>query len=100
VENEEAIRRGKRAQAILDDDMVKEAFADLEGTIIGQWCALGIENKAQAEELKRLLWAAQQFKAIFEVTISGSKVAMHDTLNSETMKIRAESAKERVRSYG
>lgn len=98
--SDEEIQLGERAKAILDDPMVKQAFADLEGTIIGQWCSLGVENKAQAEELKRLLWAAQQFKAIFEVTIAGSVVAKNELSNVETMKIRAEAAKERIRYYG
>jgi hypothetical protein len=95
----EEISRGEHAKRILDDELVKSAFADIEATIIGQWCELSVENKTQAEELKRLLWAANQFKAIFEVTIAGAAVAKNELLNAETMQIRAEAARERVRNY-
>ena len=96
--NDEAIRRGERARLILEDTLVQEAFAAVEQTIIGQWAELSIENKAQAEELKRLLWAAKQFKSIFEVTIAGSAVAKNELLNDSTMHIRAEAARKRI--YG
>lgn len=96
--NDEAIRRGDAAKLVLDNDLVKEAFAEIEQTIIDQWRDLSIENKAQAEELKRLMWAAKQFKAIFEVTISGAVVARNELLNDTTMQIRADAAKRKL--YG
>lgn len=96
--NDEAIRRGERARLLLDDDLVKDALAEIEQTIIDQWRELSIENKAQAEELKRLMWAAKQFRAIFEVTISGATVAKNELLNDTTMQIRAEAAKRKL--YG
>ena len=96
--NDDAIRRGERARLLLDDDLVKDAFAEIEQTITAQWIELSIENKAQAEELKRLMWAAKQFKAIFEVTISGATVAKNELLNDTTMQIRAEAAKRKL--YG
>lgn len=96
--NEEAIRRGERAKLLLDDPMIKEAFAEIEGAIIGQWTDLSIENKAQAEELKRLLWATQQFRSIFTVIISGATIAKNELLNDSTMQIRAEASRKRI--YG
>lgn len=95
---EEQIARADRARLLLDDPMISEALADIEGAIIAQWAELGVENKAQAEELKRLLWAAQQFKSIFTVTISGAAVARNELLNASTMNIRAEAARRRL--YG
>lgn len=95
---EEQIARADRARLLLDDPIIQEALADIESAIIGQWSELSVENKAQAEELKRLHWAAKQFKAIFEVTISGAAVARNELLNAETMKQRAEAARKRM--YG
>lgn len=95
----EDISRAEHAKRILGDELVKSALADIEATIVAQWADLSVENKAQAEELKRLLWAAKQFKAIFEVTIAGGAVARNELLNAETMQIRQEAALERVRNY-
>jgi hypothetical protein len=95
---QEQIDRAQRAALLLDDSMIKDAFKEIREAIIGQWCSLSIENKAQAEELKRLLWASQQFEDIFTVTISGAAVAKNELLNAETMQIRAEAAKRKL--YG
>ena len=96
--NEEQIQRADQARQVLDNELVKDAFAEIDAAIIGQWRDLSVTNKEQAEELKRLMWAAQQFKAIFEVTIAGSAVAQNELLNQQTMQIRAEAAKRRI--YG
>jgi hypothetical protein len=95
---EEQIARADRARLLYDDPMIKEALAEMKAAIVGQWSDLGVENKAQAEELKRLLWAAQQFESIFTVTISGGTVALNELLNASTMQIRAEAARKRM--YG
>lgn len=95
---EEQIQRADRARLLYDDPMIQEALADIRSAILGQWSELGVENKAQAEELKRLLWAAQQFESIFTVTIAGAAVAKNELLNAHTMNIRAEAAKRRI--YG
>lgn len=95
---EEQIALADRARLLLEDPLMISAFADMEQAIVGQWMELGIENKEQAEELKRLLWAAQQLKSIFMVTISGGTVAKNELLNRQTMEIKAEAAKRRI--YG
>lgn len=95
---DEEIRRAERAKLIIEDPLVVEAFSAIEQTIIGSWTELAIENKAQAEELKRLMWAAKQFKSIFEVTIAGGTVAKNELTNDTTMKIRSDAV--RARLYG
>jgi predicted metal-dependent hydrolase len=35
--SEEAIRRGHRAKALIEDDLLKETFATLEQTYIARW---------------------------------------------------------------
>lgn len=95
--NEEQIQRADRAKLLLDDPMVKEALADIEAAIVAQWCDLSITDKTTAEELKRLHWAAKQFKAIFEVTIGGGAVAKNELL-ADSMNQRAEASRKRI--YG
>ena len=93
------ITRAEQAKRILSDELFQSSFVEVEAAIIGQWCDLGVENKSQAEELKRLLWAAKQFRAIFESTIAGAQVAKNELLSAESMQIKREAALERVRNY-
>jgi hypothetical protein len=93
---EEQIQRGEHAKRILDDEMVKNALKEIRQAVIDQWAALGVENKTQAEELKRLLWASQQFEAIFVSLIAGATVARSELLLTENMQIKAEAAQRRI----
>ena len=92
---QDQINAGERAKLLLDDPDIKAALAEIEGTITAQWADLSVENKAQAEELKRLLWAAKQFRAIFEVTVSGGHFAKNELL-AENAQIRADAARNRI----
>lgn len=96
---EEQIRIAQNAKLILENDLVKDAFRELEQTVIDQWSALSVENKAQAEELKRLLWATQQFKSIFTVLVANGSVAREELLLKENMDIKASEAIKRIYSY-
>ena len=96
--NEEAVRAAEQAKMVLDNPMVQSALTEIESAVIDQWRSVSVQDKDQAEELKRLLWAAQQFRAIFEVTIGGGVVAKNELLNASTMLIRAEASKRRI--YG
>jgi hypothetical protein len=95
---EEHIQRGEHAKRILDDELVQFAMAEIRKTVVDQWAALGVENKAQAEELKRLLWASQQFEAIFVSLVAGATVARNELLLRENMEIKRDAAKGRL--YG
>lgn len=95
---EQQIQRAEHAKRILDDELVKHALAEIKQAVIDQWAALSVENKAQAEELKRLLWAGQQFEAIFESLIAGAAVARNELLLTQNMEIKRDAAKGRL--YG
>lgn len=86
---------GERAKLIFEDELVQGSLAKIKQTIMEQWADLSIENKAQAEELKRLLWAAKQFEAIFTVTIAGGQFAKNELL-ADNAQIRAEAARGRL----
>lgn len=94
----QAMQAADRAKSVLDDPLVSQALADIEQAVIEQWAALGVENKTQAEELKRLLWAAKQFRSIFEVTVAGGSVARNELLNADHMQARQAAARQRI--YG
>lgn len=95
---EQEINLSIQAKLILDDELVQRALNDTEAAIVAQWCDLAVTDKVQAEELKRLLWAAKQFRAIFETLIANGSVAKNELLLTETMKIKQQAALERMRN--
>lgn len=93
---EEHIARGEHAKRLLDDTLLKEALAEIKQAVIEQWAALSVQNKEQAEELKRLLWAAKQFEAIFVAHVGGATIARSELLLETNMQIKAEAAQRRI----
>jgi len=92
----EEITRGEHAKRLLEDPLFKEAMDLVKQVVIDQWVALGVENKAQAEELKRLLWAANQFEAVFVSLMGGATIARDQLLSAESMETKAEAVQRRI----
>jgi hypothetical protein len=92
----EEITRGEHAKRLLEDPLFKESMELVKQVVIDQWVALGIENKAQAEELKRLLWAANQFEAVFVSLMGGATIARDELLRAESMQTKAEAVQRRI----
>lgn len=92
----EEITRGEHAKRLLEDPLFKEALDLVKQVVIDQWVALGVENKAQAEELKRLLWAANQFEAVFVSLMGGATIARGELLSAESMQTKAEAVQRRI----
>jgi hypothetical protein len=95
---EEQIARGEHAKRLLEDPLLKEALGEVKQAVIDQWAALGVENRTQAEELKRLLWAAQQFERVFESLVAGATMMRAELLLDTNMETKRVAAKERL--YG
>lgn len=93
---EQQIARGEHAQRLLDDPLLQEALAETRRAVMDAWAALPVENKAQAEELKRLLWAANQFEAIFIAHVGGAQIMRSELLLDTNMQIKAEAAQRRI----
>lgn len=93
---QQAISRGEHAKRLLDDPLLKEALAEIKQAVIEQWAALSVQNKEQAEELKRLLWAAKQFEAIFIAHVGGATIARNELLLDTNMQIKAEAVSRRI----
>lgn len=93
---EEQIARGEHAKRLLDDPLLKEALAEIKQAVIEQWAALSVQNKEQAEELKRLLWATKQFEAFFVAQVGGATIARSELLLETNMQIKAEAVQRRI----
>jgi len=93
---EEQIARGEHAKRLLDDPLLKEALAEIKQAVVEQWAALSVQNKEQAEELKRLLWAAKQFEASFVAHVGGATIARSELLLDTNMQIKAEAVTRRI----
>jgi len=92
----EQIARGEHAKRLLDDPLFKEAMHETRQAVIDAWAALPVENKAQAEELKRLLWAANQFEAVFVSLMGGATILRDELLRAESMQTKAEATQRRI----
>ncbi len=93
---EQQIARGEHAKRLLDDPLFKEAMRETRQAVIDAWAALPVENKVQAEELKRLLWAANQFEAVFTSLVGGAQIMQSELLLTENMQIKAEATQRRI----
>ncbi len=93
---EQQIARGEHAKRLLDDPLLQEAMRETRKAVTDAWAALPVENKAQAEELKRLLWAANQFEAIFIAHVGGAQIMRSELLLDTNMQIKAEAAQRRI----
>jgi hypothetical protein len=90
-----AVQAAERASLLLNDPAIKGALETIQATIKDAWADLPIENTAQAERLKQLLWAAKQFEDIFTVTIAGGHFAKNELL-ADNAQIRADAARGRL----
>lgn len=90
--NEQILARAQRAKVILEDDTFQEAMTELKKAILDQWAAISIDNYDQQLELKRLLWAAQQFENVFTVLIANGAVAKEHLLHEKQMEKQKEKA--------
>lgn len=93
-----AMQEADAARMVLENPLVASALANVERAIIDVWASLGVDQLEKAQELKYMLHAAKQFRAVFEVTIAGGDVAKHELLDHNHMQARAEAARRRI--YG
>lgn len=93
---QQAISRGEHAKRLLDDPLLKEALAEIKQAIVESWAALPVENTAQAEKLKHLLWASKQFESVFIAHVGGATIARSELLLDTNMQIKAEATTRRI----
>lgn len=69
------IRRAEHAKAILGDELVQEAFAEVEALQIAAWRASPVRDAEGREKIWYMLKGAEAFKAFFENTVENGKMA-------------------------
>lgn len=69
------IERGAKAEAILNDPLVQEAFALIEGHIVSKFKDAPIRDEEGVIKAKQLLHAATLFRRVFEDAVRNGKSA-------------------------
>jgi len=93
---EQQIARGEHAKRLLDDPLFQEAMILVRETLKDAWAALPVTDTAKAEELKRCLWAANQFESIFTSLVGGATILRAELNSLESMQTKAEAVKRRI----
>jgi predicted ArsR family transcriptional regulator len=83
-----ALARAEQARRILDDDMVKEAFAAIEDGIVAAWKDVPMRDTEGREHLHRLLHAKRKFEAVFAAHIENGTLAANE--------LKAEAARQSI----
>ena len=69
------VARGLRAQAILEDKLVQEAFAALERDCVAEWRRAPARDVEGRERLWLMLKLAERLRAHFESLVQDGKLA-------------------------
>jgi hypothetical protein len=80
---EKDIQRGQRAANLLDDDLVKEAFAHIESELWRKFKELPPSATKDLEFIKGMQYLSVKFKAFFEQAVVNGKLA---SINLEAKK--------------
>lgn len=80
---ERDILRGQRAANLLDDDMVKEAFAHIESELWRKFKELPPSATKDLEFVKGMQYLSVKFRAFFEQSVINGKLA---SINLEAKK--------------
>jgi len=75
MNNEELTKRAVRAEQILRDPMIVEAFGAIEKEIIDQWELCPVRDTEGRELLWQYYKVTRKFKGIFEGAVQNGKVA-------------------------
>lgn len=76
--NQELLDRGIKAEKLLADPLVNEAFETVAKAIHDQWEACPLRDAAGQHELKLMLKLLGEVKAVFELAVADGKVAAAD----------------------
>lgn len=74
-ELELTVARGRRAQQILDDDIVVEAFAKIEADALHEWRGTKPDERDKREHAWRTLRVLDEFKTKLRVVMSAGEMA-------------------------
>ncbi len=69
------VERGARANALLEDPLLKEAFQSVEQAIHEKWAECPLRDKEGAHGLRLMLKLLGDVRAVLESTVADGKVA-------------------------
>lgn len=92
----QAINRGERAAAILNDPLVQEALQAVRDGVRDLFFATPPEAAQQREFLHLMDRARQQFEGVFTLLIAGAEVSRYELTEEAHTKARAASINERI----
>ena len=72
--NEEMVQRGRRAEQLMNDTMLKEALDAIESEILEQWEACPARDVEGREELWKYHKTAKKLRLILKGTMESGKV--------------------------
>ena len=67
--------RGRRAQALLEDELLQEALKAISDEVAAQWIACPARDKEGKEALWQLAKTAEKFKAVLTGYVQTGKLA-------------------------
>lgn len=77
------IERGARAERLLNDPAMTQAFADVEAAIIERWRLAPMRDREGAHELKLMLKLLGDVRANLEQALSDGKLAVAELRQNE-----------------
>lgn len=95
---ETQVERGRQAQRILDDPLVREAFNSVGQTIHELWAECPVRDREGQHELKLMLKLLGDLKGYFDLAISDGSTAA-DEIRAREQSKRAYSPAEWKREY-
>lgn len=75
MNTEETVRRAARAEALMNDPLIREGFESIDAYIDLNWRESPLDAAAEREELFRLYIAARMLRSFFQTVIDGGKLA-------------------------
>ena len=84
--------RGSKARAILDNDMVKEAFQAVEDGIMNAWKKAPVRDIEGQTQLRLLYKAYQDFRGYLQTAMESGKMADVQLEHERSLKARAKAA--------
>lgn len=86
---EEEIARGQRAERLLNDELVSEAFAKIEGAIVEQWKSSPVRDTEGQQQLRIMLGLLDRLRGHFtEVVTTGRMASIQLETKRKTLKER------------
>jgi hypothetical protein len=69
-------QRARRAEMLLDDELVKEALVTLEADCVAAWTATGMADAAKREQAWLMLKSAQRFRGYLQAIVDDGKMEL------------------------